>query len=88
MIRSILGFAWMAAALVGIPAAFSRLYLGASWLDIAKAFGVLAAICLVWGAVSADTWEKRLMWAAILGMIGAIPGVPLILWLMRLSGFR
>lgn len=84
-----LGLDWLvwAVLFIGVPAAIGFL-IGASWLDILKAFAVLALLCCLLGFPNGQNWDQRLMWAAILWMVCCIPGIPMILLLMRLAGLR
>ncbi len=76
-----------ATGFLGIPLAIG-LAMRADWLDILKAFAILGAICALIGFTYGDTLDHRLMWTAIMWMVSCIPGIPLILFLMRLAGWR
>ena len=72
---------------LGLPAALGLL-MEARWIDILKAFALLAILACLLGFPQGQNWDQRFMWAAILWMIGCLPGIPLILFLMRLAGWR
>lgn len=84
-----MSFEWAiwGALFIGLPAAIGVL-MGAGWPDILKAFAVLAILACLLGFPQGQTWDQRFMWAAICWMVGCIPGIPLILLLMRLVGLR
>ncbi len=85
--RDMLDWLPWAGLFIGIPLALGVL-MGASWLDILKAFAVLAILCCIIGFPNQQNWEQRFLWASVCWMVSCIPGVPLILLLMRLAGLR
>ena len=73
---------------VAIPVFLGRVVNGATWLDIGKAYLILWGLLLLFGLTSGASWGERFGWPMILGMFFSIPGIPLILWLMRQAGWR
>ena len=82
-------FEWLvwAGLFIALPAGIGFL-MGASWKAILGAFAALALLSCLLGFPAGDNWDHRIMWAAIFWMIGCIPGIPLILFIMRLAGIR
>lgn len=70
-----------------LPAGIGLL-MGSSWKAILGAFAVLALLSCLLGLSAGGNWDQRVMWAAIYWMIGCIPGIPLILLVMRIAGVR
>jgi hypothetical protein len=68
---------------VVIPIALARWLNHASWLDTGKAFALLWGLLLLIGLATGTTNGERFGWPLILRMFVSIPGIPLLLWIMR-----
>ena len=69
-----------------VPIALARFVVGATWLQIAIAYGVLL---LGLGLISAGgrNIDERVGWMLILGMFFAVPGIPILSVIIRTLGF-
>lgn len=87
--QSIAGFEWLAwiGFFIVLPAGIGLL-MGASWSALAVAFAILAVLSCLLGFPEGQNWDQRLMWAAVCWMVGCIPGIPLIVFLLRMVGIR
>lgn len=76
---------------IGVPlalGAFIALLIGARWLDVLIAFAVLALLCGLAAFHGEQSWDKRFLAALIYWMVSCIPGIPIIVLVMRLVGLR
>lgn len=68
-----------------VPIALARLVVGASWPQIAIAYGIL---CLGLGLIAAggNTIDEKAGWMLILGMFFTIPAIPILSWILGRLG--
>jgi ABC-type amino acid transport system permease subunit len=76
---------------IAVPAALgflAALSTGGSWRLVLGAFVVLALLCFLLGVHGEQAWDKRFLAAIIYWMISCIPGIPIMVLVMRLFGLR
>lgn len=71
-----------------VPSAIAALVLRAGPIEIVHAyiafFGILIGLGMLWGS----TWGEKIGWPMIIGMFLATPGIPAVIFTLRLTGLR
>jgi hypothetical protein len=68
-----------------VPIALARFMVGATWPQITIAYVVLLlGLALI--SMGGSTIDEKVGWMLILGMFFAIPGIPILSWMLRKFG--
>jgi hypothetical protein len=76
---------------IAVPTALGFLaasFTGGSWRLVLGAFVVLALLCVLLGVQGEQAWDKRFLAVTIYWMVSCIPGIPIMVLVMRLFGLR
>jgi hypothetical protein len=72
----------------GIPVLIARFVVRGSWRQIFISYGLLYGSLLMLGLGSSASIEEKLGWPIILGMFVSIPGIPIIVAILKARRVR